>query len=106
MKIKNKLSIAIFVCVIFCFVLTIWSFVPMVGPILGIRRTPDEILRFIKDRHIILLVNPEPIINEKDAGYHDWAYEELMIRRNVSVVTWIVCATSLSFWSTRKTKKR
>ena len=77
----------------------------MIGPIRGSKQTPNEILKFINDRNIILLVKPEPIIKGKDGFYYDWASDEFITRRKASVAIWIICVASLAVWASKRKKE-
>ena len=106
MKRQHKITVAIVVSLALAFVLLTWTFVPMVGPLIGIRRTPDEVIEFIKRRNIILLVDPVPVIKDGNGSYHDWAFDEISMRCKVAVLALVVGTMPLGFWAARQNRKR
>jgi len=87
-------------------VFVIWSFVPMIGPLIGIQRTPDEIIEFITRHNLVLLVNPAPVIKNGNGSYHDWAFAEFEGRRKAGVALWIAGSVLLGLWAARSKRMK
>jgi hypothetical protein len=80
-----KNNIIIYVIIIVIPICIYWTFSPMVGPLIGSRRTTDEVIKFINERNIIVLVAPRPFFNEGKT-YHDWAKVEFNRRFVTSAI--------------------
>ena len=69
----------------------VWTISPMIGPIVGTRRTTKELIDYTKKHNMILLVEPSNII--KNGSYYEWANQEVYKRALVSM---IICLTVLT----------
>ena len=92
--------------IIFSFVLFIWIMMPMIGPIIGTRRTSDNMVEWIKRRNIILLVDPILVIKRQKGSYQDWALAELNKRFKASAALWGISIVSLVFLVIKQNKKK
>ncbi|WFB37477.1 hypothetical protein P3T73_06860 [Kiritimatiellota bacterium B12222] len=104
MKTNRRIAVGI---VIWLYILLVpaWVVSPMLGPILGTSRSAEEIMEYIQSHNLITLVDPVPYI--KTEGYHEWAYHELLKRRNVALFTsaFFIGIVSIRFYMHRKNKK-
>jgi len=106
MKKKHTNALVIALILIFSFVLFIWIMMPMIGPLIGTRRTPDDMVEWIKRRNIILLVDPILVIKRQKGSYQDWALAELNKRFKTSVALWGISIISLVFLVIKQNKKK
>ena len=97
---------AIIVSLVLAFGFMIWTIGPMVGPILGVQRTHDEVMEFIKYHNVVLLLDPELVIKDRTGSYYDWAYAEFVLRRRVAVALWISVVVLLGLWARRENNKK
>ena len=104
MKRTNKIAWAVFVGLVLAFVLLAWTVAPMVGPLVSIQRTSDELIEFITRHNIVCLVDPVPVIKEKNGSYHEWALAEIKTRRNIAVLLWIAGSVPLGLWAARRNR--
>jgi len=75
--------------------------------LLGLQRTPDEEIEFVKYHNTIILVDPVPVIKNGTGSYSDWALAEIEIRRRIAIVLWIAGSVSFGFWAAaRKTEPK
>jgi hypothetical protein len=101
MKRLHKIATAIFVGLALALVFVAWTIAPLIGPLSGVRRTPDELIEFITRHNIVCLVDPVPLIKESNGSYGKWALAELEMRRNTAVVLWIAGVVPLGLWAAR-----
>jgi hypothetical protein len=103
MKRTYKITVAIIGSVVLALGCTIWTIGPAIGPMLGLQRTTDEEIEFIKHHNTIILVDPVPVIKNGTGSYSDWALAEFEMRRRIAIVLWIAGSVPLGFWAARKT---
>ena len=97
---------AIIVSLVLAFGFMIWTIGPWVGPLLGVQRTRDEVMEFIKYHNVVLLLDPELVVKDRTGSYYDWACAEFILRRRVAVVLWIGAVVLLGFWANRRKDKK
>ena len=95
-----KIIIVLFLLLLFSVPVLIWIYQPLIGPIYikGLRRTPDENIRYIRNCNIVLLSNPTTIIKDKKGNYYDWAYAETVIRAILSSIMWVIMVSVSVLW--------
>lgn len=89
-----------------CVTCLIWAFCPIIGPLLGISRSQDEIIKWIHDKNMICLVNPIPIMQQATACYHDWALAEHRERCRIALSVFISWNIAFSCWTIRLINKK
>lgn len=85
-----------------------WVYKPLIGPlyIKGIRRTPDENIKYIRYCNIILLSDPNLIIRNKKGDYYDWAYSEFRKRAIISSIAWLIMVSLFGIWIYKQKNKK
>lgn len=81
--------------------LCIWSLLPVIGPLLGVQRSPEELIDWVNDHNLVVLVDPSPIVTDGKGSYGDWAIAELGVRRKIAVLLWILSIVPLALWVAR-----
>ena len=75
MKKDHKITVLMIVSVVLFFFFLFWFIGPLTGPIAGVGRSSDELIEWIQSHNTIVLVNPVPIMEDRNGSYYNWAYE-------------------------------